>query len=414
MRKTIISLLVLLLLGATQVIACSACKITINGRTYFLNNEDNWRLGSRIWFEPGKNGQMGSAFFGYSDGFPQGGMNEAGLAFDGLTVYRKQIENKDKKPVLGDRAAFVRNIMATCKTVDEVSKLANSYFRAGLNAGIFFFADKQGNYAVVEPDTVILGSDRNYVVANYCPSTTPEEERMKFTRYANGKAFVGKTLDSNDNSIFRRALDTMHVCRGKIGDGTLHSYIADLSKGTIELFFYHDYTQSLLFDLKTELAKGENAYDIASLFPSNKEYTKLLEYKTVYNDKRVALFVSGAMGVFSIILIWNAIALFRRKAVNRKFSWTMFLLALVTLPMLAKLIMDQAIFYFPFPYNGVLNPINYLPILSIALTVLGLYIAITRTMKFKGSIVVNAIGLAMGLILAGLFVYWQMFPFNYF
>ena len=340
-------------------------------------------------------------------------MNESGLAFDGLTVYRKEIVNTSKKPAIGDRASFIRKIMTTCKTVEEVSKLANSYFRTGLNAGIFFFVDKQGNYAVVEPDTVVLGSDRNYVVANYCPSTTTENERMTFQRYANGKAFLKNPLDSNDQSVFRRALDTMHVCRGKIGDGTLHSYIADLDRGTIELFFYHDYTQSLLFNLHDELAKGPHAYDIASLFPANKEYTKLLEYKTVYNDKRVALFVSGSILVLVISMIWNALSLLRGKAMNRKFSRVMLLLSITAVTMLAYLLMDQAIFYFPFPYKGIINPINYLPLLVILLTGYGLYMALTKTMTFAGSMVVNASALSIGLILTGLFVYWKMFPFNF-
>ena len=414
MRKILFFLLCFIFFTSAQSTACSACKITINGKTWFLNNEDNWRLGSRLWFEPGKNGEMGAAYFGYSDGFPQGGMNEAGLAFDGLAIYRKDIVNTGKKPAIGDRASFVRKIMTTCKTVDEVARVANNYFRAGLNAGIFFFTDKQGNYAVMEPDTVILGNDPNYVIANYCPSTTSEEDRLKFQRYAKGKAFLGKTFDSVSQSLFRRALDTMHVCRSKIGDGTLHSYIADLSAGTIELFFYHDYTQSLLFNLHDELAKGPHTYDIASLFPGNKEYGKLLEYKTVYNDKRVALLVSGAGFVFLILLVWNGIVLIRRKSESKSFTWTMLALAAIAIPMLVKLVMDQSIYYSPFPYNSLLNPYNYLPLLVIGLTGFGLYTAVTRNMKFTGSTLINASGIALGIILAGFFVYWKMFPFNFF
>jgi hypothetical protein len=106
MPKLILSMLCLLTLASFRGNACSACKITSNGHTWFLNNEDNWRLGSRIWFEPGDGQKHGVAYFGYGDALPQGGMNEASLAYDALTVYKKKIENRDKKPSIGDREAF--------------------------------------------------------------------------------------------------------------------------------------------------------------------------------------------------------------------------------------------------------------------------------------------------------------------
>ena len=240
-------MLCLLTLASFRGNACSACKITSNGHTWFLNNEDNWRLGSRIWFEPGDGQKHGVAYFGYGDALPQGGMNEAGLAYDALTVYKKKIENRDKKPSIGDREAFLKRIMTSCSTADEVARLAGSYFREGLFGGVFIFVDAGGRYAIMEPDTVWVGSDPHYVIANFCPSTTAEEDRTAFARYTKGKAFLKEPVVNPDADYLRRALDTMHVCRGKIGDGTLHSYIADLTQGTIDLYFYHDYTRDLLF-----------------------------------------------------------------------------------------------------------------------------------------------------------------------
>jgi hypothetical protein len=78
MPKLILSMLCLLTLASFRANACSACKITANGHTWF----------------------------GYGDALPQGGMNEVGLAYDVLTVYKKKIENRDKKPSIGDREAF--------------------------------------------------------------------------------------------------------------------------------------------------------------------------------------------------------------------------------------------------------------------------------------------------------------------
>jgi hypothetical protein len=143
----------------------------------------------------------------------------------------------------------LKRIMTSCSTADEVARLAGSYFREGLFGGVFIFVDAGGRYAIMEPDTVWVGSDPHYVIANFCPSTTAEEDRTAFARYTKGKAFLKEPVVNPDADYLRRALDTMHVCRGKIGDGTLHSYIADLTQGTIDLYFYHDYTRDLLFRL---------------------------------------------------------------------------------------------------------------------------------------------------------------------
>ncbi len=79
----IITFLISILLMSVSVFPCSMFKITMYGKTMVGNNEDAWRLDSKIWFEPGKDGKYGSAYVGHNDMFPQGGMNEMGLVYAG-------------------------------------------------------------------------------------------------------------------------------------------------------------------------------------------------------------------------------------------------------------------------------------------------------------------------------------------
>lgn len=414
MPKLLLSILCLLTLASFRANACSACKITANGHTWFLNNEDNWRLGSRIWFEPGDGQKHGVAYFGYGDALPQGGVNEAGLAYDALTVYKKTIQNKDNKPSIGDREAFLKRIMTTCSTADEVARLAGSYFREGLFGGVFIFVDAGGRYAIMEPDSVWVGSDPHYVIANFCPSTTAEEDRSAFARYTKGKAFLQAPVVNPDADYLRRALDTMHVCRGKIGDGTLHSYIADLSQGTIDLYFYHDYTRVKHFNLKEEFAKGEHMYDIVSLFPPNKEYAKLLSYHTPYNTPILNLLLAGAFFVYALTLVINGIALLRRKAENKTFAWSMVGLSAAALPLLVKMILDTGIFYFEFPYDGVGNLYNYLPMAMMVLAGSATYQLFRTPHKKALTLTLHTSPIALTLALSIGFAYWKFFPFNFF
>ena len=77
----------LLVLVAPAALACTAFLICGNGEVLYGNNEDYWDTNTRMWFTPGENGDLGYVAVGYDNLFPQGGMNEAGLAFDGFSLF---------------------------------------------------------------------------------------------------------------------------------------------------------------------------------------------------------------------------------------------------------------------------------------------------------------------------------------
>ena len=249
--RLLLVLLPALLLPAMYLesLACSMCKVTINGRTWLGNNEDSWRLGSKVWFEKAEPGKLGAVYVGYSDYFPQGGMNEAGLAFDGLTIYPKNIKPDPSKKSIVSAPAFIKELMQTCRTVEDVKQYANQYNREKLNAGVLLFADSTGKYLVLEPDTVIIGSDDKYIIANFCPSNTTDEEKLNWDRYARGKSFISNHPTDTSEQYALALTDTMHECRNRLGDGTMYSFVADLQKQILTLYFYHDFTHKVIFNL---------------------------------------------------------------------------------------------------------------------------------------------------------------------
>src|ERR1044072_4560992 len=100
--------------------SCNMYKITVGPKTIVGNNEDNWKVTSQIWFEKGGPGQYGAVYVGYSDKpHPDGGMNEAGLAFDGFGAPERIPKSQPgKKDVTG--IYDMRTVMQTCATIDEV------------------------------------------------------------------------------------------------------------------------------------------------------------------------------------------------------------------------------------------------------------------------------------------------------
>ncbi|NIJ54583.1 hypothetical protein [Dyadobacter arcticus] len=399
------------------------CKVTINGKTYLGNNEDSWRTGSRINFVNAPVGKLGALYVSYSDLFPQGGMNEAGLAFDGLTIYKEKIKVDSSKKTVTNFSQFVTEIMQTCKTVEEVEQFAIQYNRHIISNGQLFFADKSGHYLVMEPDTLILGNDDKYIIANFCPSVTPEKERLDWTRYRRGREFINTHQSDTTANYCLALVDTMHECREKMGDGTMYSSIADLQNGDFRLYFYHDYTKEVTFNLASELAKGDHILDIVSLFPKNAEYEILAGYKVPQNDKRIFLFLlfCGVIFAFSAVYFLIGYLISQRRLTRFPDSYLGFklLLFVISVPMLYYmflLVRNPGIFYSQAPYHDIQfslkNIVAYLPFILILLILPLLNVNIkvfAKNIWRMPSKLLLTLNNLIYLMLIFLFIYWGFY-----
>ena len=122
-KKIIVTILIILIFGLILIpnaLCCSMFKLTMYGKTMVGNNEDFWNPNTRIWFEQGKANEYGAIYVGYDNFWPQGGMNQAGLVFDGFSMDYLVINDTLGKKSLG--ANFLRDIMKKCTVVDDVKK----------------------------------------------------------------------------------------------------------------------------------------------------------------------------------------------------------------------------------------------------------------------------------------------------
>lgn len=238
----------------------------MHGKTFVGNNEDYWNSNTRIWFEKGKAGEYGSMYVGYDNMYPQGGMNEAGLVFDGFSTDPYIPRRKSNKPIF--QADMGKTIMQTCKDVDEVSNFLNNYDLSSLSRGMLLYVDKSGNYLIVESDTIIKGSDDNYLLSNFCPSRTPDLDAVKIPFYQKGRKMLEAKTDTS-LTYLQSLSDTLHQRWPDNAAGTLYTTIYDLNEGTVNLYFYHDYNFSVKFKLIDELNKGDTILVVPSMFPNN-------------------------------------------------------------------------------------------------------------------------------------------------
>jgi hypothetical protein len=387
-------------------------------------NEDAWRLTSAIWFETSKaDSPYGAAFTGSRlDGAngtaPQSGMNEHGLCFSRLASATPQNQKNQQtgKSEIRNPTAYLKDILHQCKTVEEVQAYISNYDHSFFSEDVFIYIDRSGKYLVVEPFTMYLGQDPNYVLSNFCPSATDESDALQLDRYRNGVEFLKQKTDTT-LEFCKSLSDTMHVCREKIGDGTLLTSIWNLRDGFVNLYFYHDFTHTVQFNLADELAKGDHVIEIPALFPPNEEFEKLANYKTPQNSLVMMLFVMTS----GLLFLFTAIFFLLRSFLKRKEGRTMIQRALVLWSLLLFYYMfvlatNINIFYFPAPYHDYssmfVTATSYIPFLMLLLIIpfIRFNVSIFKESSWrffsKGLLVLNT---SLYSVLLGLFFYWRFY-----
>lgn len=312
--------------------------------------------------------------------------------------------------------------MQNCNTVEDVRSYAIKFNRP-FNGGVLFFADKFGKYLVMEPDTITIGNDAKYIIANFCPSTTSHKHKLNFDRYKRGDDFLLNHTNDTSSNYCLALVDTMHECRNKIGDGTMYSFIADLEEGNLSLYFYHDFKHTKEFNLKMELAKGNHSFEMLDIFPPNTDYKRLIDFKTPQNNGAMRLFLIFCEVLFSFSALFFLIIFLRNKKsksqvnnTNPKIKLLLFAVSVMLLYYANTLSNNQAIFYFPSPYHdwkfSMLNIAAYIPFLMLIIIVP----LITQNIKvLKGTTWATfykylfTLNNLTYLILIFLFAYWKLY-----
>lgn len=403
-------------------IACSGYKITIGNRTFFGSNHDAWFTTPHIWFETATIDKYGAVFTGArfdgQNGYaPQSGMNEMGLVFERLTSYHPKQESFANRKTISNPTNYLKDILHTCKTVEEVQEYIGKYDYSYFIEDVFIYVDKSGKYLVVEPYKLAIGNEPTYVISNFCPSITPEQNANKLDRYRNGVTFLKNGIDTT-LEFFTALSDTMHVCRKKIGDGTLLSSIWDLNNGTVNLYFYHDYETTVQFNLSEEFKKGDHIIAIETLFPNNPEFEKLGNYKTPKDSILIGVFIVASAGFFLLTSIFFLIQYFRRRK-SKKYSYLQLLLfpiGLILFYYMYVLSGPVNVFYFPAPYkdptNVFISLTSYIPFLLLLL-ILPFSMINYRLIKEKSwSLLAKwlfTLNNLIYIILIGLFLYWRFY-----
>ena len=263
MKKYIILLSAFcLLLMTPPASACTGLVVQDGERVLVGNNEDWFNPRSKIWFIQPVNNRYGSVIFGFDNYWPQGGMNQAGLFFDGFALKSKAVEEPDAKPRF--KGNLIKEVMATCATVEEALALIDRYSLYFMDHFQLFFADATGDAAIVEANAVVRKQGDDQVVTNFRQSET-DPDKISCWRYLTARKLLGECREDRLHCI----RNILHATSQEGDYPTQYSNIYDLNARRVYVYYFQNFQEEVVIDLEKELENKIGIIDLPTLFSTN-------------------------------------------------------------------------------------------------------------------------------------------------
>jgi len=269
---------------ARPAVPCSAFVVVGDGRVLFGNNEDYLDPETYLWFVPARPGRHGAMYLGFGNGFPQGGMNDAGLAFDGFaTEPHPMTRQEGKESQRSD--TLLSEVLETCGTVEEVvAFLGRVDLRPLLTNAMLFYADASGDAVIVEGDEFVRKTGDLQAVTNFYQSACADK-RAACPRYAAALDVLEPRTETSV-AVCEQALAAAAQRGRRVA--TLYSNVFDLKARTARLYLFHDYEHAVELRLDDELAKGAHKLELPGLFARNEAFERWVAYGKMSASERIA------------------------------------------------------------------------------------------------------------------------------
>lgn len=260
MKRLLIPIVVVIFLLESSAYACTGFCISQGDLVLVGNNEDWKNPSTKVWYEPAEKGKYGRVYFGFDNFYPQGGMNEKGLVFDGFATAPHKVKKSLNKPTYGGN--FIDMFMSQCATVDEVLQIFDKYNLQFMEQFMFFIADEHGDSAIIEGDKIIRKNGKYQIITNFYQSEV-KDGKIPCGRY---KIADAKLKDADDISVdlCKWVLAATHN-EGQYP--TVYSNVYDVKRRVVYLYHFHNFQNEVRIDLAQELKKGNRWLDLPALFP---------------------------------------------------------------------------------------------------------------------------------------------------
>ncbi len=289
-----------LLIVAVVAAAGPACSVfyVFDGRLALAGDSEDWiDPNTQVWFVPKTATTHGIVYFGFGlgqypeggikkssgekkelpeggvinidpsavYGFPQAGMNDAGLFFGGAAT--DAVTGGNGKPTFP--GFFADYVLRNCATVPEALAVIRKY-DVGLPQGQIMLGDRLGNSAVIEAGNVILvGNGKHQVMTNFRLSdvqggdiTCDRYRKLDRTLSSVKSLSVDVACDAIASVGFKPIPDSL----AKKAPGTQYSVVFDMTNCVAHLYRRFDFTEEVKLDVRSLTSKPARAVRMSELF----------------------------------------------------------------------------------------------------------------------------------------------------
>jgi len=292
--------------------SCTIFTASFGDTVLFGNNEDWINPNTYYWVVPPTSEDYGVVYFGFDNFWPQGGINEKGLAYDVNALPKAALNPHPELPkVKNPFSEFLRK----CSTVEEVIDRVKSHSWESAWRAQLHVADRTGDAVIISagPDGEIAFTRKQkgngYLVSTNFNRANPKNGRYPCWRYDTAVTMLEKIQDEGDLTAdyFRSILDSVHQ-EGPSAN-TVYSNAFDLKHGIIYLYHWHQFDEVVTLNVAEEIAKAPSPTPIRDLFSQDTIDQALKEY-LAYQKKIAAwenvlwvwlILAAGSL----VVLIWD-------------------------------------------------------------------------------------------------------------
>ena len=252
------------------------CAKDDHGHVWTGNNEDFYFFDftTQITISPKSDSTQAYFFFHYNNDFPQGGVNESGLFFDGNAVESSEKKGFDlKEPFPGKIFNVLTFVLERCKSVPEIIEIFSKYKIPWMQGAQLHFSDRLGNFGIITADSSWLSNGKFQVSTNYDLSHD-DDDYKKCWRYPIAHSILNKANPGFE--LFSSICDSTSQRKDAF---TIYSNVHNLSTGEMWLYYGWDYENPYKTTFNDMIALGDTTFLIRKLFvnqPLVKAYESFL------------------------------------------------------------------------------------------------------------------------------------------
>jgi len=295
---------------------CTVFTLSKGGQVFFGGNDDYINPDNYYWIDPGDAQNYGAIWIGRPDNVQQG-VNEQGLAYDSNGLPRVDVNlHSERLPVSGSYTSYPIHILHECANVEEVITWVKTHQWHSFMHDQMHFADATGTAVIIsagkDGEVVFtrkpLGDgflvSTNFNVANPANSTS-----YPCWRFDKASELLSHLVNQEEQLTPQNAASVLDAVHIEAGSGwTINSLVADLPKGLVYIYYFHQFDQPVVLNVKEEIASERTPGPLSNLFPEDVKQEAARRYQKIQAKanrcQRVSM-IWLAMVTISVILLFS-------------------------------------------------------------------------------------------------------------